>query len=53
MPNELSNLFDIELSFDLCKKIIRQREFQSLIELDHQCKLLLDKVPEAGGGQEI
>ena len=52
MPNELSNLFDIELSFNLCKQIIRQREFQSLIELDHQCKLLLEKVPEAQGGQE-
>ena len=53
MPNELSNLFDIELSFNLCKQIIRQRDFQSLIELDRQCKLLLEKIPETNGGQEI
>lgn len=53
MPNELSNLFDVELSFNLCKQIIQQREFQSLIELDYQCKLLLEKIPEASEGQEI
>lgn len=48
MEERLQNQFDVDLAFSLCKDIIEERKFESLVQLDEQCLYLFDKIDPYG-----